>query len=734
MAEDRAERRLTASLAAYVVGYSRLMAADEMGTLASLKALRREVFEPKTAEYRGRVVKLMGDGTLMEFASVVDAVAFAVDVQRAMALRNADIPEDQLIAYRIGVNIGDIIVEGEDIYGDGVNVAARLEGLADPGGVCISRTVFSHVKGKVKLDFEDLGEQEVKNIPEPVQVFKVLLEAPVTEDVVPASAMAKRPPRWPVIAGGLAVLAIVAGIALWQRPWEPREEPASVENMAFPLPDKPSIAVLPFTNMSGDPAQDTFADGMTDDLITDLSKISDLFVVARNSSFVYKGKPVEIRKVAEDLGVRYVLEGSVRRSNGQVRVNAQLIDATTGGHLWAERYDGNVTDIFAVQDAFIRKIVGALAVNLSAEEQEEIARGQSANIEAREAFQEGWEHYFRFSSADNAKAAEQFKIAVELDPEYGRAYSALGMVYVRGCQWLWNEDLGMSAGEANSTAQSYLSEGKKRSSSLTNVAASQIHLYNERHDEAFTEAARAIALDPNDPEAQVAMALAMITTGRPEAGLEFVETALRLNPSHPNHYVLAHGMAYFAMGDLEQAATVLKEALDGDPDAVELAPLLAATYAQLGRREEARAALLQYQPGASQLELQNLGFVYHFPYYWAAEERANKDRLIDGLHIAALPLEATVLSLADTLQHGDLSERRFAVQALGRFGSAAADAVPALIETLDDEVSWVRNDAIIALGKIGPAAEAAIPALTAMQDEGAHSYYVKQALKKIRDM
>jgi tetratricopeptide (TPR) repeat protein len=292
----------------------------------------------------------------------------------------------------------------------------------------------------------------------------------------------------------------------------------------------------------------------------------------------------------------------------------------------------------------------------------------------------------------------------------------------------------MSAGEANSTAQRYLSEGKKRSSSLTNVAASQIHLYNERHDEAFTEAARAIALDPNDPEAQVAMALAMITTGRPEAGLEFVETALRLNPSHPNHYVLAHGMAYFAMGDLEQAATVLKEALDSDPDAVELAPLLAATYAQLGRREEARAALLQYQPGASQLELQNLGFVYHFPYYWAAEERANKDRLIDGLHIAALPLEATVLSLADTLQHGDLSERRFAMQALGRFGSSAADAVPALIETLDDEVSWVRNDAIIALGKIGPAAEAAIPALTAMQDEGAHSYYLKQALKKIRDM
>jgi HEAT repeat protein len=228
------------------------------------------------------------------------------------------------------------------------------------------------------------------------------------------------------------------------------------------------------------------------------------------------------------------------------------------------------------------------------------------------------------------------------------------------------------------------------------------------------------------------MALAMITTGRPEAGLEFVETALRLNPSHPNHYVLAHGMAYFAMGDLEQAATVLKEALDSDPDAVELAPLLAATYAQLGRREEARAALLQYQPGASQLELQNLGFVYHFPYYWAAEERANKDRLIDGMYIAGLPSETTVISLADTLRHGDLSERRLAVRTLGRFGPAAADAAPALIEALGDEMTWMRNDAAIALGKIGSAADAAIPALMALRDDAIVGFDAKKALKGIR--
>ncbi len=256
MSEEGVERRLTTILAADVVGYSRLMAADEAGTLASLKAIRRELIEPKTVEYHGRVVKLMGDGTLMEFSSVVDAVTFAVDVQRAMARRNSDVPKDQHITYRIGINIGDIIVEGDDIYGDGVNIAARLEGLAEPGGICVSRTVFNHVQGKVDLGFDDLGEQEVKNIPKPVQVFKVLLDSPSGDHAAVPAPTPKRSLRWPLVATGLVALVIVAGLALWQRPWEPREESASVEDMAFPLPDKPSIAVLPFTNLSGDPEQE----------------------------------------------------------------------------------------------------------------------------------------------------------------------------------------------------------------------------------------------------------------------------------------------------------------------------------------------------------------------------------------------------------------------------------------------------------------------------------------------
>ncbi len=726
------DRKLAAILAADVAGYSRLMERDEADTFQRLRAHRKELFEPEIEKRHGHVFKLMGDGLLAEFSSVVDAVECAVALQRDMAERNKGLADDRRIDVRIGINLGDVIIEGEDRHGEGVNIAARLQQLAEPGGICVARNVYDQVKNKLDLRFRNLGEHTVKNIAEAVQVFSVLLN----ETKGPNRTPVKRRHRSSLVrvaASAIAALLLATGgLVAWLRPWQPDIEPASVARMAFPLPDKPSIAVLPFTNMSGDPEQDYFADGMTDDLITDLSKVSSLFVIARNSTFAYKAQQkVEIRQVAEDLGVRYVIEGSVRRAGDTVRVNAQLIDTTTGGHVWAERYDGSVTDIFAVQDTFVRKIVEALALSLPEGEREEIARGQTANIEAREAFLKGWQQYLRFTPEDNAKAAEQLKRATELDPEYGRAYSALGLVYVRGCQWGWNKALGMSAGEANMRAEQYLSEAEKHTSSLTMVAASQIHLYNNRHEEALTEAARAIALDSNDPEAHIAMALALITTGRAEAGLEFVETALRLNPSHPSHYVLVHGMAYFSMDELEQAAIVLSEALEREPGAVELAPLLAATYAHLGRREDARAALLQRQPDASQSQLYNFSFAYHPPYDWTADERAIRDRLGDGLYIAALPLEVTVSTLAETLQQGDATERKHAAQVLGRFGPAAVGAVPALIGALADENRWVQADVVLALGKIGPAAEAAIPALTAMQGEQANGGLARQALKDI---
>ena len=452
------ERRLAAILAADVVGYSRLMGADEAGTLAALKAHRSEFIDPKFAEHKGRIVKLMGDGVLVEFPSVVDAVECAVAVQQGMAERNADVPEDTRIVFRIGINIGDIIVEGDDIYGDGVNVAARLEGLAEPGGICISRTVFNHVQGKVDFGFDDLGEQEVKNIPEPVRVFKVLLDAPAAEHTAAPAPAAKRSLRWPLAAASLVALVIVAGFALWQFPWEPREEPASVEAMAFPLPDRPSIAVLPFTNMSDDPNQEYFADGITEDLITDLTKISGLFVIARNSSFSYKDQQVKVRQVAEELGVRYVLEGSVRRAGDQVRINAQLIDATTGGHVWADRYDGTIEDIFALQDQVTQQIVTALAVSLSDEDEAQQTRHDTDNAEAHDAYLQGWAHYKLQTPAAFAEAIPFFEEAFQLDPNYAQAHAALASLYWDAYQNAWAFDLGMPSTRAESRANEHLEE------------------------------------------------------------------------------------------------------------------------------------------------------------------------------------------------------------------------------------------------------------------------------------
>jgi adenylate cyclase len=340
-------RRLAAILAADVVGYSRLMAADEQGTHERLKALRKDFIERKIAEHHGRIVKLMGDGALVEFGSVVDAVQCAAAIQKGAVERQADLPEDQRITFRIGINIGDIIIEDDDIYGDGVNVAARLEQLAEPGGICVSRNVYNQVKNKVVFGFESTGEHNVKNLPEPVTVYRLLAgPGPMIGAVTPKKP---RAPTWRTAA--LAVTAAIVLVAAAGTAWWYRDRPVEAEaEAASPFLDQPSIAVLPFDNLSGDPEQQYFADGMAEDLITDLSKTSGLFVIARNSSFRLKGAPIDPQQVARDLGVRYLLEGSVRRVGDRVRINAQLIDATTSGHVWAERYDGSLADVFALQD------------------------------------------------------------------------------------------------------------------------------------------------------------------------------------------------------------------------------------------------------------------------------------------------------------------------------------------------------------------------------------------------
>jgi adenylate cyclase len=734
MSKDSLSGKLAVILHADIADSTVLVQQDERLAHERIQdAFRR--FSETIEKYQGQVRELRGDALLADFERPSDAVTAALAFQADHASHIEQLNDDIRPVARIGIAMGEVIIADNTVTGSGVVLAQRVEQLSEPGGVCITAAIHEGLPKRLPFDQADMGEQQVKGFDEPVRVYGVKLRA---GESIPPPQKIHQPKVSPkplrlAVAVTVTALVIGSGLLYWFNPWEPREELASISRMAYPLPDKPSIAVLPFTNMSDDPQQEYFADGMTDDLITDLSKISGLFVIARNSTFTYKGKSVKVRQVAEELGVRYVLEGSVRRSGEQMRVNAQLIDATTGGHVWADRYDGNVTDIFPLQDTFIRKIVKALAVNLSEDEQEEIILGQTSNIEAREVFQKGWESYLRYSADDNAAAISQFEMALEIDPEYGRAYAALALVYLRGCQLQWNKPLKMSVGAANAKSQTYLYETERYPSTLAIIAASGIHIHNNRHAEAITEATRAIARDPNNPEAYIAMAWAMITTGRPGPGLELVERAMRLSPTYPNYYVLARGIAYFAMDDLEKAADVFAEALERDPGAIELVPLLAATYAHLGQREDARASLLLWKPGASlRVVLQNIQLDYLFPYKWSGDRKI-EDRLNDGLYIAAMPLETTVSSLGAAMKHGNIFERRRAITDLGRFGSAAASAIPTIIEALGAKELATRNEAIIALGKIGPAAELAIPALTIMQGEGGIvEYHAGEALMKIK--
>jgi len=531
-------RKLTAILSADVKGYSRLMGENEEATICTLTAYR-EVMADLIQKHRGRVVDSPGDNVLAEFKSVVDAVRCAVEIQEELKVRNAELPENRKMEFRIGVNLGDVIEEEERIYGDGVNIAARVEGLAEGGGISISGTVHDHIENKLALGYEFLGEHTVKNIKKPVRVYRVLsFPGAAAHRVIKAKAVVGR--MWRNIALVVAAILVLGGVvvAIWHfylRPSPPPIEPASVERMAFPLPDNPSLAVLPFENLSGDPEQEYFTDGMTDDLITDLSKISGVFVIARNSTFAYKDKHVKVRQVAEELGVRYVLEGSVRRAGDQVRVNAQLIDATTGHHLWAERYDGVVDNIFELQDKITQKIVAALAVKLTADEQKEFARRETDSIAAYDALLKGWEHSRRVTRDDFVKAVSYFKEAIELDPNYGRAYAALAGLYWSGGGLGFFQEL--SLGETGLLPREYLQMAMNYPTSPAHVVASQMSVFHRRHKEAIAQAEHAIALDPNDPNAHAAMAYALNWAGRPQEAVDSAMRAMRLDPGFPAEYI-----------------------------------------------------------------------------------------------------------------------------------------------------------------------------------------------------
>jgi len=581
------ERRLAAILIADVVGYSRLMEADETGTLAALKSHREWLIDPMVGEHHGRIVKLMGDGALIEFPSVVDAVACAVAIQEGVAGRNQGVPEDCRIDFRIGVHLGDVMVEGDDLYGDGVNVAARLEGLAEPGGICLSQQAFDQIETKLDLSYDDLGEQQVKNITRPVRVYRVRLDGRPS----PSEAATGRRRRRLRRTIGFALIVLLAGVGLTAgglRLWKPDVEPASVAAMAYPLPDKPSITVLPFTNTSGDAAQDYFADGITDDLTTDLAKLSGLFVISRNSAFAYKGRAAKVRDVAEALGVRYVLEGSVRRAGDQVRINARLTDAISGGHVWAERYDRRLDNIFAVQDAITRNVVQALELYLTAIDR---APGktepETGSMEAYDAVLKARPLMTRFDRKSASEARRLLEHAVALDPSYVQAHSLLGLYYFD--EWrLWGSDRDNNLSRALEFAKT--AAALDPSAPAPHVLLAQIHQFRREFDAANAEADTALALHPNDAVTLGNLGSMLRYAHRAEEAVAVVERAIRLDPYHPPNYLEWLGDAYFVLGRYDDCVQAVERGVALDPDFVALRVVAAQCYAALGNEQKAREA------------------------------------------------------------------------------------------------------------------------------------------------
>ena len=622
------ERKLTTVLAADVVGYSALMERDEAGTHERLQAGRKELFEPEIARHHGRIFKLMGDGMLAEFGSVVDAVECAVSLQRGLAERNAEVPEDQRVQVRIGINLGEVIVEGDDRYGEGVNIAARLEQLADPGGICVSGKVAKEVEKKLAFGFEPMGAQQVKNIAEPVQAFRIKLDGTVMSRSA-GPAKSKFPLR--LIATSLVAVLLVAIAGLYGlNRW--------VEGKGPPLPDKPSIAVLSFDNLSDDPQQAFFADGIAEDLMTDLSHLSGLFVIARNSSFAYKGKATDVRQVARELGVHYVLEGSVRRAGEQVRINVQLIDGLTGTHQWAERYDDTYANIFALQDKVTKAVVDELAVQLTGTEQATLTQHDTAVPAAYEAFLRGWEYYRRTTPDDYKRAIPYFERAIELDPDYGRAQAALAMVYFRSFDQHWSGSLGISGDQAFSKARDYLNLTNARPTSTSHQVAGNISRQRGWYDDALKEFTAAIALDSNDSWNYADSAYALIWAGRPVEAETQIEAAMRLDPHYPPVFLFYRGLAQFAQDRWPEAIKTFEEAERLNPDLPLLQLYLAAAYGQSGRTEDAKATVAKYSAARVRqgglpfvmLELtgDDTGIRFKVP---------EKSRLLEGLRQANVP-------------------------------------------------------------------------------------------------
>ncbi|WP_170754926.1 adenylate/guanylate cyclase domain-containing protein [Ruegeria lacuscaerulensis] len=585
------KRRLAAILAADVVGYSRLVRSNEERTLAKLRELRESVVEPAVAKHAGRVVKWMGDGVLTEFASAVDAVSCAYEIQSSIHSRNREALGDQEITFRVGINIGDVVVEGDDIHGDGVNVASRLETLSDPGGICISASVHEQIKHRLNVPFQDAGAQQVKNIVEPIRIWK-----------------------WTNSANDDA--------------GSKKSTSDSALNSAPSLPEIPSIAVLPFDNMSGDAEQEYFADGMTEDLITDLSKLSGLLVIGRNSSFVYKGKAVDLRLVGKELGVHYVLEGSIRRAGNRIRMNAQLIETGNGSHVWANRRDGTLEDVFDLQDEITREIVDALSVQLREGEETRLGSQYTSNTEARDWFLKGRQRYREPGPQANAEAQVLFTKALEADPNF--AYAMAVRSYLKFHAWFfkWNSH--------QNAFEEALAEAELAAKIDPNLAAAHaflgwMHMWGEGFKRALSEHKTALSLDPNSSDGHLWQASSFIYAGTPELAIAPMDRAMRLEPHTPPIYLLNYGHLMLQLDRYEEAIEYLQAAIRNAPQFPMNYIFLSAVKTAQGKLKEAEEAgmrLLELIPVATVSTLSS-----QLPY--AKEE--HRQKVVAGLKAAGLP-------------------------------------------------------------------------------------------------
>ena len=579
------ERRLAAILAADVVGYTRLMGADEAGTLRRLTELRKQILEPLIAEHRGRVVKLMGDGLLVEFASVVDAVACAVAWQTVGVEREVATDDDMRLNFRIGINLGDVIVEGDDIHGDGVNIAARLEGEAEPGGICLSSDAYRQVRGKLDISFEDLGEQDLKNVAEPVRIYRVVIDGAAA----PAASPAKAP---------------------------------------LPLPDKPSIAVLAFENMSGDPEQEYFADGLAEDVITELSREPELFVIARNSSFAYKGEAKDITHIGRELGVGYVLEGSVRKSANRIRLTAQLIDAQTNRHIWGQRYDRAFEDVFAVQDELTGAILNSLLHEFRDIESTRILEQAPKNLDAYNHVLRAWSLFYLYDRENIEAARHEAEAALELEPRYARAHVILAWFHIYNALE-WSDDPAQSLKLAHQAALNAISANDRDFWGY--ATRGFVELYQHQHDRAKSSLERAVALGPNNADSRALHASVLSFSGESQDAADEMELAIRLNPHYPSWYTLTIGQVYFTVGRHQEAIVLLEDVLDRGTDLTEARLLLAANYSAVGRESEARdqiAELVQSHPDFD---------VSHAARQSPYRDREDLERYLDLLRRAGLP-------------------------------------------------------------------------------------------------